>query len=65
MLRIARSPSKNIASWSLMARYQQRVACYSALTITDPLLLYENKVANSTLLRDESQHRAAIEYVLY
>lgn len=48
-----------------MARYQQRMARYSALTITDPLILYENKIANGTLLRDESQHRAAIEYVLF
>ncbi|KAF5113911.1 hypothetical protein DV495_003165 [Geotrichum candidum] len=37
------------------------MARYSALTITDPLILYENKIANGTLLRDESQHRAAIE----
>jgi len=44
-----------------VARYQQRMARYSALTITDPLILYENKIANGTLLRDESQHRAAIE----
>lgn len=36
---------------------------YSSLTITDPLVIYENKIAAGTLLRDEAQHRAALEQV--
>lgn len=33
----------------------------SALALTDPLQIYEAKVASGELFRDEAQHRAAIE----
>lgn len=58
MLRVGRYGARLIKAQSLTAR-----CSYSALAITDPLVIYENKIANKSLLRDEAQHRAAIELV--